>query len=149
MCPMRHFSIYAPPIFFFTDLFVCSGFTFIYNSVFTYLFIFKQWFMCYCSYWSINIHGNTTSLNISVLLLLPSGNTLHYHPDDCLESCNMDFISVWLTKLQLIWYYILEPGFNQSDLINVYFRVFPPEKHFSLITRPFHMYLHNPVNCID
>lgn len=26
-------------------------------------------------------------------VLLPSGKTLHYHPDDCLESYNMDFIS--------------------------------------------------------
>lgn len=94
------------------------------------------------------IHGNTTSFNISICF--STGNTLHYHPDDCLESCNMDFNSFLLTKLQLIWHYFLEPGFNHYSLINIYFRVFSShDRCFSLIARPFQMYLHNPMNCTD
>lgn len=137
MCPQRlfyykhywHLRHFFHRIFFVYD----DGVTFNYNSVLKTNKQKKKQSNCSsCAVVHIRVKtcGNTTSFNISTLLFLPSGNTLHYHPDDCLESCNMDFITSLLTKPQLIWYYFLEPGFNQCDLINIYFRIFFPWQMF-------------------
>lgn len=77
---------------FFHTFFVCGGgVTLIHNVVFKKKVVVHVLFFSLEHEYPWKYH---MSSNIAVLLLLPSGNTLHYHPDDCLESCNMDFISV-------------------------------------------------------